>query len=431
MALISVGNIALGSAAQEGLSAIASSYAKSAETASVPWSAIEYSGTVITAISGSAIGGGGGVPFDSATCSAIASSYAESAASSKLDATASGNFLTSETVTALGDDGVYITSINGSALSGAGGGGTQVVTSLDTATASFGGATTTVITSINETYISSTFSMASDHAYSADYDTSGRPLTSLVATSDMSAYQPSGAYLTTADSATILSSSVVTATGGSGTYVTSINGSGISGAGGGGTDPATVSAIASAYAESAASGKQDSTGMTAYAYESSNSAKLDATAFSDVSGSFLTSVDLSPYQTTAGMSAYAYESSNSAKLDTTAQVVSSTAGDGTYVTAINGMGLSGAGGGASVVTATAGGSSQVSSINGSAILDLSTYNSLTSLSSVIAENSAKWDLITSVSGLTSITASKYTLSAGNGISLNNDTVHKVTVISVV
>lgn len=358
MALISVGNIALGSAVQEGLSAIASSYAKSAETASVPWSAIEYSGTLITAISGSAIGGGGGGPFDSATCSAIASSYAESAASSKLDATASGNFLTSETVTA-----------------------------LDTATASFGGATTTVVTSINETYISSTFSMASDHAYSADYDPSGRPLTSLVATSDMSAYQPSGAYLTTADSATILSSSVVTATGGSGSYVTSINGSGISGAGG--TTESTVSSIASAYADSAASSKLDKTESSKYVLTSQSSI-------------FLTST-----------------------------VVTATAGSNGYVTAINGSGLSGAGGGASVVTATAGGSSQVSSINGSAIIDLSTYNSLTSLSSLIAENSAKWDLITSVSGLTSITAGKYTLSAGAGISLNNDTVHKVTVISVV
>lgn len=397
--------------------------------------------------------------------------------------------------------------------------------------------------------------------------------------------------------------------------ITSISGSAIGGAGGGGgTDPATVSAIASSYAESAASGKQDTTAMTAYAYESSNSAKLDKTAFSDVSGSFLTSVDLTPYQTTAAMTAYAFESSNSAKLDASAQVVTSTAGDGTYVTAINGVGLSGAGGGgggdyleksetaiavgsavsandaaiamgvlatadrtsvalgrivsatstsvalggrvsaidcslgfgwyttassysvalgsnskasqesisigygnqvwrssvaignqlsaatenivfgkwnstansantvfsigdgtantgrhnlmeltkdgeitlfsstadalgfpvrsailavsaastgAGVVTATAGGSSQVSSINGSAIIDLSTYNSLTSLSSLIAENSAKWDLITSVSGLTSITADKYTLSAGNGISLNNDTINKVTVISVV
>lgn len=55
--------------------------------------------SAITAIGGSSIGGG----IDSATCSAIASSY--------------------QVVSAVGDDGTYITSINGSALSGAGGGG--------------------------------------------------------------------------------------------------------------------------------------------------------------------------------------------------------------------------------------------------------------------------------------------------------------------
>lgn len=48
----------------------------------MPYSALEYSGAVITGISGSALGGQGGT--DSATVSAIASSYAESAASSRV-----------------------------------------------------------------------------------------------------------------------------------------------------------------------------------------------------------------------------------------------------------------------------------------------------------------------------------------------------------
>ena len=56
---------------------------------------------------------------------------------------------------------------------------------------------------------------------------------------------------------------------------------------------------------------------TAYV-DSSVSGKLDETAFSTISASFLTSVDLTPYQLTADMSAYAYESSNSAKLDASA-----------------------------------------------------------------------------------------------------------------
>ena len=52
----------------------------------IPYSGLEYSGTAITGISGSAIGGAGGVPESSV--SAIASSYAESAASSKVDQSA-------------------------------------------------------------------------------------------------------------------------------------------------------------------------------------------------------------------------------------------------------------------------------------------------------------------------------------------------------
>lgn len=74
-------------------------------------------------------------------------------------------------------------------------------------------------------------------------------------------------------------------------------------------------------------------------------AKLDSSASSSFYGAdnpsgFITGVDLSNYATTSYV-----DSSVSGKLDTTAQVVSSTAGDGTYITAINGMGISGQGGG--------------------------------------------------------------------------------------
>lgn len=59
----------------------------SASTAGlIPYSALEYSAQKITAISGTAIGGQGGT--DSATVSAIASAYAESAVSSKVDQSA-------------------------------------------------------------------------------------------------------------------------------------------------------------------------------------------------------------------------------------------------------------------------------------------------------------------------------------------------------
>ena len=116
------------------------------------------------------------------------------------------------------------------------------------------------------------------------------------------------------------------------------------------TNGADVSAVASAYAESAASGKLDSTassqfitstdGLATTEYvDSSVSSKLDTTAFSTVSSNFLTS-----------------------------ETVTATAGDGVYITSINGMGLSGqGGGGGGVVTSTAGTVSYVTSINDSAI----------------------------------------------------------------
>lgn len=55
-----VGNILLGTGAAPAMSSIASAYAESAASSRIPWSALEYSGQTITAISGSAIGGHGG-----------------------------------------------------------------------------------------------------------------------------------------------------------------------------------------------------------------------------------------------------------------------------------------------------------------------------------------------------------------------------------
>ncbi len=72
--------------------------------------------------------------------------------------------------------------------------------------------------------------------------------------------------------------------------ISGINGSAIAG-GAGGVDSATVSAIASGYAESAASGKLDSSASSSF-YSTGNPS------------GFITGVDLSPYQTTADMSGY-------------------------------------------------------------------------------------------------------------------------------
>lgn len=78
MAIVHLGNVLQGTAYSSGLDT------------RIPWSALEYSGgtQVITGISGSAIGGN----IDSATVSAIASSYVESGVSGKMDASASSQF---------------------------------------------------------------------------------------------------------------------------------------------------------------------------------------------------------------------------------------------------------------------------------------------------------------------------------------------------
>lgn len=78
MAIVHLGNVLQGTAYSSGIDT------------RIPWSALEYSGgtQVITGISGSAIGGN----IDSATVSAIASSYVESGVSGKMDASASSQF---------------------------------------------------------------------------------------------------------------------------------------------------------------------------------------------------------------------------------------------------------------------------------------------------------------------------------------------------
>lgn len=63
-----VGNVLLGTGAAPGMSSIASAYAESAASSRIPWGALEYSGQIITAISGSAIGGQGGGGGDTSQC---------------------------------------------------------------------------------------------------------------------------------------------------------------------------------------------------------------------------------------------------------------------------------------------------------------------------------------------------------------------------
>ena len=118
--------------------------------------------------------------------------------------------------------------------------------------------------------------------------------------------------------------------------------------GGGGVDSAMVSAIASSYAESAASSKLDSSASSSF-YSTANdsgfvgssyvdsavSGKLDSTAFSNVSGNFLTSVDLSPYQTTADMTGWIPTSESANYMQSTAVQSAYASASATQATAQN------------------------------------------------------------------------------------------------
>lgn len=139
-----VGNILLGTGSAPGFSSIASAYAESAASSRIPWSALEYSGQTITAISGSAIGGQGG-GGDTSQCmpkSASADFILTSQSSQFITSTAglqpSGDYAYESSVSAwtakqdaltFGYSGSYISSINGSAIADTtAGGGAGVVT---------------------------------------------------------------------------------------------------------------------------------------------------------------------------------------------------------------------------------------------------------------------------------------------------------------
>ena len=124
-----VGNILLGTGAAPGMSSIASAYANSAASSRIPWSALEYSGQTITAISGSAIGGQGGGGGDTSHCMPISGMSAYQTVSSISSWTADLSSISSkQDALTFGYSGEYISSINGSAIIDTQGGGGGVVT---------------------------------------------------------------------------------------------------------------------------------------------------------------------------------------------------------------------------------------------------------------------------------------------------------------
>lgn len=194
----------------------------------------------IKAISAAATGG-----VDSATVSAIASAYADSAASGKLDSSASSMFQPSGQYQTAGDY-AYNSSVS---------------SKLDA-------------------------SASSQFAPSGNYADKSA-LSSYVPVSASGQFAPSGDYAY--NSALNGKQDTLAFAYNTADQISSINGSAI-----GGMDEAAVSGIASAYAQSAASSKLDTSAF--------NSGDFYST--SNPSG-FITGVDLTPYQPTSAMSAYA------------------------------------------------------------------------------------------------------------------------------
>ena len=347
-----VGNVLLGTGAAPAMSSIASAYAESAASSRIPWSALEYSGQTITAISGSAIGGQGGT--DSATVSAIASAYAESAASGKLDNSASSMFQPSGQYQTAGDY-AYNSSVS---------------SKLDA-------------------------SASSQFAPSGNYADKSA-LSSYVPVSASGQFAPSGDYAYNSALTGKLDQSAFTA------YTATAQGKIYTG-----VDPIVVDNENDQISLSATAVHLDSS-MTAYTSGGSSfiGVNTDFGAFvhtSDMSG-YIPTGESSKYQLTANMSGYIptsesskyYSTGNpssfattaqlesviSGKLDSSSQVVTSTAGSSNYVYHINGSSIS-------AHTAQNAGRAVSAYVNGSSILMSTIYDGIVDMHSAKLDTTAQ------------------------------------------
>lgn len=347
-----VGNVLLGTGAAPGMSSIASAYAESAASSRIPWGALEYYGTVITGISGSAIGGQGGT--DSATVSAIASAYAESAASGKLDNSASSIFQPSGQYQTAGDY-AYNSSVS---------------SKLDA-------------------------SASSQFAPSGNYADKSA-LSSYLPVSASGQFAPSGDYAYNSALTGKLDQSAFTA------YTSTAQGKIYTG-----VDPIVVDNENDQISLSATAVHLDSS-MTAYTSGGSGfiGVNADFGAFvhtSDMSG-YIPTGESSKYQLTANMSGYIptsesskyystgnpssfattaqLESGISGKLDSSSQVVTSTAGSSNYVYQVNGSSIS-------ALTAQDAGRAVSAYVRGSSVLMSTIYDGIVDMQSAKLDTTAQ------------------------------------------
>lgn len=325
-----VGNILLGTGAAPGMSSIASAYAESAASSNIPWSALEYSGQTITAISGSAIGGQGGGGGDTSQCMPISGMTAYQTVSSISSWTADLSSISSkQDALTFGYSGEYISSINGSAIIDTQGGG--------------GGVTPEDVSAIASAYAddkldktaSSTFAPSGDYAYASS-------LSSKLDASASSNFAPSGDYAYNSSLTGYLQNSASSLwypmTGNPSSFL-------------------TAHQSLSGYVPKSAISSQSAVWNTV-------TGKVDKSEISGRSATWNTV---------------------SAKVDKSA--ISSWSSDFVYKSAVSGW------------------SAQIATLS----------STLSSISATV----------------TAMTANKYTLSAGNGISITNDTANKRTIIAAV
>lgn len=420
-----VGNVLLGTGAAPGMSSIASAYAESAASSRIPWGALEYSGTVITGISGSAIGGQGGT--DSATVSAIASAYSESAASGKLDSSA----FTAYTATAQGKiytgvDPIVVDNVNDQiSLSATAVHLDSSMTAYTSGGSGFIGVNADFGAFVHTSDMSGYIPTGESSKYQLTANMSG-----YIPTSESSKYYSTGnpsSFATTTQLESVISgkldssSQVVTSTAGSSYYVYSINGSSISA-----LEAEDARRAVSAYVSGSSipmstfydgivdmhSAKLDTTAQVVTAL-TTVSASIREKAISKINGMHLSAMygyssQDSQYASMAysaivdpdndpvvvvPMSAFAYNSSVSSKLDATAAYTPTFGYDGGKISSIDGSALAGGGGGGMAAYTSPTGTIAVDNVNGT----LESWNSSLRVDEHITEASsipgtASWNI---------------------------------------
>lgn len=269
------GDYAFNSSVSSKLDASASGnfVANSAMTSWIPYSALDYSGTAISGIGGSSLAGMGGGGYYTGIYPVNVDNTAREISVDSLP------LVTDSSMTAYGSAGSSVIGVNTDIMSGKLDSSAQVVTA--TAVSVYAG--TSFLHSVNGNPISAVRAGQAANAslaVSAWYDGTGRLISSLPDSATVSAI--ASAYATGKQDTLAFAYNTAN-------QISSINGSAL-----GGMDEAAVSGIASAYAQSAASSKLDTSAF--------NSGDFYLT--SNPSG-FITGVDLTPYQPTSAMSAYA------------------------------------------------------------------------------------------------------------------------------